>query len=55
MCTGHFSGTRAKELLNIYKQENDKLMKAVDPQIYAMIIPQNVTTKIAALETYLGT
>lgn len=50
-----FSGTRAKELLNVYKQENDKLMKAVDSQIYAMIIPQNVTAKIAALETYLGT
>ena len=49
-----FSGLRAKELLHQYKAQNVLLQNSVAPNIYNMIISQNVSVKISALETYLN-
>lgn len=48
-----FSGTRATNLLEKYKKENQLLLSKVTPSIYQTIIQQNVTVKIARLEAYL--
>ena len=49
-----FSSSRAKRLVQAYKEQNQLLQNRVAPNIYAQIIPQNVTQKIAALESYLN-
>ena len=49
-----FSSSRAKRLVQAYKEQNQLLQNSVAPNIYAQIIPQNVTQKIAALESYLN-
>ncbi len=49
-----FHNSRAKNLLRCYKQENHRLQKSLPPNIYSQIIPNNVTAKINALETYLN-
>ena len=48
-----FSNTRAKRLLEQYKEQNTILQNAVTPNIYNQIIQLNVASKIAALEAYL--
>lgn len=50
-----FSSSRAKQLVHAYKSQNQLLQNSVASTIYAQIIQQNVTQKIAALETYLNT
>ena len=50
-----FSSSRAKQLVHAYKNQNQLLQNSVASAIYAQIIQQNVTQKIAALETYLNT
>lgn len=50
-----FSSTRAKQLVDAYKGQNQLLHNSVAPSIYAQIIQQNVTQKITSLETYLDT
>ena len=49
-----FSSTRAKLLVGAYKKHNQLLQNNVAPAIYAQIIQQNVSQKIAALEIYLN-
>lgn len=49
-----FNGSRAKKLLESYKNENSSLQQNVTSNIYNQIIQQNVTTKITALEIYLN-
>lgn len=49
-----FSGTRAQALLDCFKAENAKLQNQVAPQIYSLIVQQNVATKITGLESYLN-
>lgn len=49
-----FSGGRALSLLEKYKDENQRLQRSVTATIYSQIIQQNVSSKIAALETYLN-
>lgn len=49
-----FGGTRTKQLVKTFKNENAKLKGSVSPKIYSMIIPNNVSVKITALETYLN-
>lgn len=49
-----FGGTRTKQLVKTFKNENAKLKGSVSPNIYSMIIPNNVSVKITALETYLN-
>lgn len=48
-----FSNKRARELIKSFKDENEKLKTELNPQIYSMIIQQNTTSKITALESYL--
>lgn len=48
-----FSSSRAKKLVQAYKEQNQLLKEQVDSDIYAQIIQQNVTQKITALEEYL--
>lgn len=50
-----FSSIRAKKLVKEFKEQNQLLQKNVAPSIYALIIQQNVTHKINALENYLNT
>ncbi|MCD7806090.1 MAG: Abi family protein [Lachnospiraceae bacterium] len=50
-----FSSARAKKLVKEFKEQNQLLQKNVAPSIYALIIQQNVTHKINALENYLNT
>lgn len=50
-----FSSVRAKKLVKEFKEQNQLLQKNVAPSIYALIIQQNVTHKINALENYLNT
>ena len=49
-----FSSSRAKQLVQAYKEQNQLLQSRVVPGIYSQIIQQNVTLKITALETYLN-
>ena len=49
-----FSSSRAKQLVQAYKEQNQLLQSRVAPGIYSQIIQQNVTLKITALETYLN-
>lgn len=49
-----FSNTRAKALVEKYKNENVRLWERVTPAIYGQIIQQKVDLKIAALELYLN-
>lgn len=49
-----FTGTRAKQLLNQYKAENEALKNAVDPAIYNCLFQHNVNVKISRLEAYLS-
>lgn len=48
-----FSGTRAANLLEKYKTENQLLSSKVTPDIYQILIQHNVAAKIAKLEAYL--
>lgn len=48
-----FSGNRAKDLLNKYENENLVLKQSVTPEIYSMIIQNNVEEKIKSLKKYL--
>lgn len=48
-----FSETRATNLLEKYKAENQLLSSKVTPAIYQSLIQQNVSIKIAKLEAYL--
>lgn len=48
-----FSGTRATNLLEKYKTENQILSGKVTPSIYQTLIQQNVAAKITKLEAYL--
>jgi abortive infection bacteriophage resistance protein len=50
-----FSSSRAKQLVHAYKSQNQLLQNSVASAIYTQIIQQNVTQKIASLETYLNT
>ena len=50
-----FSSSRAKQLVHAYKNQNQLLQNSVASAIYTQIIQQNVTQKIASLETYLNT
>ena len=49
-----FSGLRAKNLLDTFKQENANLQQKVDPTIYSLIVQLNVASKIAGLEAYIN-
>ena len=49
-----FNNTRAKDLLHQYKEQNALLKSSVTPEIYSMIIQQNVASKITSLEAYLN-
>ena len=49
-----FSNTRAKALVEKYKNENVRLRECVTPTIYDQIVQQKVDLKIAALEVYLN-
>lgn len=49
-----FSATRAKQLVEAYKSQNDLLKNTVSPKIYHMIITGQVTQKIIDLEKYLN-
>lgn len=49
-----FSGTRARVLLDNYKEQNQLLENNVAPEIYSMIIPNNTSYKISGLEQYLS-
>ena len=50
-----FSSTRAKQLVQAYKSQNQLLQNNVSSVIYAQIIQQNVSQKLSALESYLDT
>lgn len=50
-----FNNSRANVLLRQYKEQNALLKSSITPQIYNMVIQQNVTSKIASLEAYLNT
>lgn len=50
-----FSSSRAKRLVQAYKEQNQLLQSRVASDIYVQIIQQNVTQKIKALEVYLNT
>lgn len=49
-----FNNTRANDLLRQYKEQNDLLKSSVTPEIYSMIIQQNVASKITSLKAYLN-
>lgn len=49
-----FTGKKAQQLLNHYKNENNALQASVDPSIYKCLFQQNVSTKIISLEAYLS-
>ncbi len=49
-----FNTARAKRLLSEYKYQNQLLQNNVAPNIYSLIVHQNVTQKISALENYLN-
>lgn len=48
-----FNSIRAKQLIRVYKEQNQHLQSLVSPTIYAQIIQQNVPAKIIALENYI--
>lgn len=48
-----FSKIRAANLLEKYKEENQRLSDKVPTNIYQTILQQNVANKISKLETYL--
>ena len=50
-----FSSTKAEQLIQAYKKQNQLLQNSVAPAIYTQIVQQNVIQKITTLETYLNT
>lgn len=50
-----FNSSRAKQLVEAYKTQNQILKNKINPNIYALILHQNVTQKITILESYLDT
>jgi len=45
---------KISKILRQYKEQNDLLKSSVTPEIYSMIILQNVASKITSLKAYLN-